>query len=260
MNRTIALMTDFGMADGYVGTMHGVILGINPNATIVDLSHEIAPQDVRQAAYVLYTASPYFPKGTIFVVVVDPGVGSERRAIALRAAGAYFVAPDNGVLSYVVTHKRPGQIVELSNPDYWLTEVSATFHGRDIFSPVGAHLSRGVPLENLGRPLDQIVSFSIPQPMVGADGSIEGHVLHIDRFGNVITDVRKELLTSDHAWAVAVGGRRVEGIRRTYATVERGALVALIGSEGHLEVAIRDGSAGEELNLRVGDPVRVLPS
>ena len=284
MRPIITLTTDFGLEDGYVGTMKGVILGINPEAAIVDLSHQIAPQNVRQAAYVLAAACPHFPQGTIHVVVVDPGVGSERRAIALETPTAHFVAPDNGVLSYILAELGsddefsrlkgtpldrgrenssdeggaipPGcQAVHLNNPRYWLAEVSSTFHGRDIFAPVAAHLSLGVPLEELGEPIEEIVVFPIPRPELRADGTLVGHVIHIDRFGNLITDVKGRSL---HLGSIIeVKGREIQGVSRSYADVEEGELLALIGSSGRLELSVREGSAAQKLQAKVGDEVVV---
>lgn len=258
MNGVIALITDFGTSDGYAGTMHGVILDLNPAARIVDLSHDVAPQDVQQAAYILYAAYPYFPAGSVFVVVVDPGVGSERLAIAAEAAGAFFVAPDNGVLSYVLAGEPPKCVVQLGRAEFWLPEVSATFHGRDIFAPAAAQLSLGTPLDELGPPLDAIMELPVPRPTVSADGCcIEGHALHIDHFGNVITDVRRELLAPDLVWTVEVRGDPIGPIRRTYSAVEPGVPLALIGSRGHLEISVRNGRAADKLGLRVGDPVSI---
>jgi S-adenosylmethionine hydrolase len=259
MSALITLTTDFGLQDGYVGTMKGVILGINPQATIVDLCHDIAPQDVREAAYVLYTAYHHFPPRTVHVVVVDPGVGSERRAIALRTRQAVFVAPDNGVLSYVVAQAEILGIVHLTNPRYWLAEVSATFHGRDIFAPVAGHLSRGVPFSELGQPIHDIVLLPLPQPKARPDGTLIGHILHVDRFGNCITDVRAERLPTEGPLTVEVAGRRIVGLSPTYASGEEGEFVTLIGSEGHLEIAVRGGSAAQALGARAGDEIVVRP-
>ena len=260
MRPTIALITDFGTVDGYVGTMHGVILGINADATIVDLSHAIQSQSVRQAAYVLYAAYPFFPVGTVFVVVVDPGVGTERRAIAVQTDRAILVAPDNGVLSYVLASEQTRRAIELTKREYWLPTLSATFHGRDVFAPAAAHLSLGVPIDALGRPADQLVSLPIPHPTLRAPGHIEGHVLHIDRFGNVITDVKEDMLRSRSDWRVGLSEGISVAVRRTYASVARGSPVALIGSRGHLEIAVRDGSAADVLGLRIGDAITVTSS
>ena len=259
MSALITLTTDFGLEDGYVGTMKGVILGINPRAVIVDLCHEIAPQNVREAAYVLYTAYRYFPPRTVHVVVVDPGVGSERRAIALRTRQAVFVAPDNGVLSYIAAQEEILGIVHLTNARYWLAEVSSTFHGRDIFAPVAGHLSRGVPFSELGQPIHDIVLLPLSQPESHPDGTLGGHILHVDRFGNCITDVRAEHLPPDGPPTVEVAGRRIMGVRPTYAVGEEGHLLALISSEGYLEIAVRGGSAAQALGAKAGDEVIVRP-
>lgn len=275
----ITLTTDFGQADGYVGTMKGVILGIAPEARIVDISHDIEPQNVRQAAYVLSTATPYFPPGTIHVVVVDPGVGSVRRPIAVRAEEAYFVGPDNGVFSYALagrdegseiryqgsggqpeTHRpRSVTVIHLDQPTYWLSTVSQTFHGRDVFSPVAAHLAAGVPFDGLGTPITDPVTFSLPQPERLPNGSIRGQVLHADRFGNLITDIPMNWLAAGDAWLFEIAGRRIEELSVTYAMAERGALVALSGSEGLLEIAVREGSAAEALGVGAGTLVMATP-
>lgn len=251
----ITLTTDFGLADSYVGVMKGVILGIDPTATIVDISHEIAPQDVREAAYVIYTAYPYFPPDTVQVVVVDPGVGSRRRAIALRTAQACFVAPDNGVLSYVLAREGMYEAVSLTNSRYHRPTVSHTFHGRDIFAPVAAHLARGVPLTELGEPLTEIVTFPLPQPQVLPDGDMVGHVLHIDRFGNLILDVKQGDSILGERIVLEVAGRRIQGLGHTFTDVPSGELVAYIGSSGHLEIALREGNAAQSLGMEMGDIV-----
>jgi len=254
----ITLTTDFGLADGYVGTMKGIILGISPTATIVDISHEIAPQDVHEAAYTLYAAYSYFPQGSIHVVVVDPGVGSERRAIALRTPQATFVAPDNGVLSYVVAGERVEEIVHVTNPRYHLPPVSRTFHGRDIFAPIAAHLARGIPLAELGEPLTEIVAFPLPRPQVRPDGTIVGQVIHIDRFGNLITSIMSKDL-ADHPLLregiIGIKGQSIRGTANNYAEGAPGKLLALIGSSDHLEIAVSGGSASQTLEAKVGDEV-----
>jgi S-adenosylmethionine hydrolase len=251
----ITLTTDFGLADSYVGVMKGVILGIDPSATIVDISHDIAPQDVREAAYVVYTAHLYFPPDTVHVVVVDPGVGSRRRAIALRTAQACFVAPDNGVLSYVLTREEMREAVSLNNSSYHLRTVSHTFHGRDIFAPVAAHLARGVPLSELGETLTEIVTFSLPQPQVLPDGEVVGHVLHIDRFGNLILDIREGDFILGREIILEVAGRHIRGLGRTFTDVPVGELVAYIGSADHLEIALREGNAAQSLGMEIGDKI-----
>jgi len=263
----ITLTTDFGLADGYVGTMKGIILGIDPTAAIVDISHEIAPQDLREAAYTLYAAHPYFPQGTIHVVVVDPGVGTERRAIALRTPQATFVAPDNGVLSYVIAGEKVEEIVHLTNPRYHLSPVSRTFHGRDIFAPAAAHLARGVPLAELGDPLTPlhhmhvrsgIITFPLPRPQVRPDGAIVGQVIHIDRFGNLIASIMSKDLADPpllRESIIEIKGRSIRGIANNYAEGTPGKLLALIGSSDHLEIAVSGGSASQTLEATVGDEV-----
>ncbi len=253
----ITLTTDFGLADGYVGTMKGVILGIDPTATIVDISHDIAPQDVREAAYTLYTAYPYFPQGTIHVVVVDPGVGSERRAIALRMPQATFVAPDNGALSYVVAGERVEEIVHLTNPRHHLSPVSHTFHGRDIFAPAAAHLARGIRLAELGEPLTDIVTFPLPRPQVRPDGVVVGQVIHVDRFGNLTTSIMPKDWTDRllREGIIEIKGQSIRGIANNYAEGTPGKLQALIGSSNHLEIAVSGGSAAQSLEAEVGDEV-----
>jgi S-adenosylmethionine hydrolase len=254
----ITLTTDFGLADGYVGTMKGVVLGIDPTATIVDISHDIPSQDVREAAYTLYAAYPYFPQGTIHVVVVDPGVGSERRAIALRTARATFVAPDNGVLSYVVAVEKVEEIVQLTNPRYHLSPVSRTFHGRDIFAPAAAHLARGVRLAELGQPLTEIVTFPLPRPQVRPDGAIVGQVIHVDRFGNLITSIMSKDLADPPLLRdsiVEVKGQSIQGLANNYAEGTPGKLLALVGSSDHLEIAVSGSSAAQTLEAEVGDEV-----
>ena len=271
----VTLTTDFGTADGYVGTMKGVILDIAPGARLVDLSHEIAPQDVRQAAYVLYTAYSFFPPHTVHLVVVDPGVGSARRPIGLRTPKGFFVGPDNGVFSYVMAREPVEVLVELADPRYRLPQVSHTFHGRDVFAPAAAHLAAGVRIEALGPPVPDPVTFPPPRLEIASD-SVTGEVLHADHFGNVITSIGKLAWSGDRlslepafreagnreqvrfkaAESTVVAGEwEVAGVFRTYAEVEPGEVLALVGSEGHLEIAVREGNAARRLRLRPGQTV-----
>ena len=271
----VTLTTDFGTADGYVGTMKGVILSGAPGAQLVDISHEIRPQDTRQAAYVLYTAYPFFPPHTVHLVVVDPGVGSSRRPIALRTPCGTFVGPDNGVFSYVMAREPVEALVELADPRYRLPQVSHTFHGRDIFAPAAAHVASGVPVGALGPRVSDPVAFPPPRLEISPAGVI-GEVLHADHFGNVITSIGLltwsdgELLLEPAfgeaggggrvhfragGAAVVVAGQEIAGVHRTYADVATGEALALVGSEGHLEVAVREGRAARSLGLRPGDAV-----
>jgi len=255
----ITLTTDFGPQDAYVGAVKGVILTIAPDVTIVDITHAVPPQDVRHAGFVLASAAPYFPSGTIHVAVVDPGVGSQRRPIAVESRRALYVAPDNGILTLVLHRDPATRIVHLSNAQYWLSTVSTTFHGRDIFAPVAAHLACGVPLDALGQPIDSIERFQLSQPVRQPDGSILGHVQHVDRFGNCITDIPLEWLPSDADTSIRVeiAGCQIRGLAPTYASVPPGDLVALIGSLGYLEIAIREGNAAQQLGISIDDPVVV---
>jgi S-adenosylmethionine hydrolase len=271
----VTLTTDFGTADGYVGTMKGVILSVVPSAQLVDISHEIRPQDVRQTAYVLYTAYPFFPPHTVHLVVVDPGVGSSRRPVALRTPSGTFVGPDNSVFSYVMAREPAVALVELADPRYRLPQVSHTFHGRDIFAPAAAHLASGVPIGALGPPVSDPVIFPSPRLEISPAG-IVGEVLHADHFGNVITSIgllvwsEQDLLLEPafgesgdgqhvHFRAggatVVVAGQEIAGVHRTYVDVATGEALALVGSEGHLEIAVREGSAARSLGLRLGDQV-----
>jgi S-adenosyl-L-methionine hydrolase (adenosine-forming) len=271
MNRIITLTTDFGLTDGFVGTMKGVILSINPNATLVDITHDIAPQNIEQGAFLFANAAKYFPADTIHVVVVDPGVGSARRAIAIKVHETIYVAPDNGVLSLAISDWRletlrespianlqsPFRAVHLNRPAYWLPRVSNTFHGRDIFAPVAAHLSLGVPLETLGDPIDDWVRLSGCAAAFRSGDEIAGRVVHIDRFGNIVTNIGEEMLAGmDRARIVVhIGGKVVRGVKTTYADAARGELIALISSAWQVEVAMREGSAAQTLGIRLGDEV-----
>jgi len=256
----ITLTTDFGQADGYAGAMKGIILGICPEANVVDISHEIRPQAVRQAAYVLSTVTPHFPTGTVHLVVVDPGVGSDRRPIAVRCGRATFVAPDNGVLSLALALDPPQAAVQLRAEQ----PISATFHGRDLFAPAAARLACGRELAQMGEPISPAGLASLPDlgPQRQSDGSWLGQIVHVDRFGNLISDIAvpasgERSAERDSRAAVWVGKERIAGVIRTYSEVAPGALVAYVGSSGQVEIAVRDGSAAARLGVGVGDAVRV---
>lgn len=258
--RIITLTTDFGTSDTYVGTMKGVILGINPSVQLVDLTHAIPPQDIHAAAFTLHAAYRYFPKGTIHTVVVDPGVGSDRQAIVCEIDGAFFVCPDNGVLGYLLQDIDGGaaygvNVVAIQNPAYCLPEVSNTFHGRDIFAPVAAHLSRGVPLSDIGPPTKNLVQLPIPMPEISGN-TITGQIVKIDRFGNAITNISESALAGEvSGYEINVQGTRLTRLNRTYAESAVGEPLAIIGSSGVLEIAINGGSAEKQLGLKRGDTV-----
>ncbi|MBN1248429.1 MAG: SAM-dependent chlorinase/fluorinase [Anaerolineae bacterium] len=270
----ISLTTDFGLDDGYVGVMKGVISGIAPGAALVDITHAIAPQHVRAAAYVLWTTLPYFPQGSVHLVVVDPGVGTTRRAIASQTPWGTLVGPDNGVFSYVWAAAPPALTVALENPRYQLPATSSTFHGRDIFAPAAAHLAAGVPLSQFGPEVVAPKRLPLPSMQV-EEGMVRGEVIHIDRFGNVITSIGRlvwdgALLRLDPAFGAAdplilnpgrvhvrVAGRDLGPVRRTYGEVAAGAPLALVGSEGLLELAVNQGCAARDLGLNLGDGVEL---
>jgi len=265
--RIITLTTDFGTSDTYVGIMKGVILSINPNVQIVDLIHVIPPQDIYEAAFSIYTAHSYFPKGTIHVIVVDPGVGSDRQAIVSRTDSAFFVCPDNGVLSYLLQNigNEGGQLmssVAIQNSAYYLPEVSNTFHGRDIFAPVAAHLSLGVSLEDIGPPVQTLVQLPIQVPEL-TDGVLTGQIVKIDRFGNAITNISETAIArlksastgGISTYEIRVGSVRLHRFNRAYAESGVGKPLAIIGSSGLLEIAINGGNAKEDLGIKWGDPV-----
>jgi len=253
----ITLTTDFGLLDGYVGTMKGVLLSLCPDAELVDISHEIRPQAVQQAAYVLSTAVPYFPPGTVHLVVVDPTVGSERRPLVIETGRAFYVAPDNGVLSLVLHHDPARQAIHLTSGRHRLAQVAPTFHGRDIFAPAAAHLACGTSPGVMGDPipLSELVTLPGMEPELRSDGSWRGEILHIDHFGNLITNFR--LPDPNFRITVTAGGKQIEKRGRTFADVEPGDLITYVGSSGYLEIAVREGNAARTLGLEVGDPIQV---
>ncbi|HLT67239.1 MAG TPA: SAM-dependent chlorinase/fluorinase [Microbacterium sp.] len=248
----ITILTDFGTADGYVAAMKGVIADIAPGAVIDDASHDIPPGDVEAAAFALSRYWRLYPAGTVHLVVVDPGVGSERRAIAARVDGRFFVAPDNGVLTRVLDEAAADRIVSIEDPAYTRGHISATFHGRDIFAPAAAHLARGTPLDALGPAVADPVRLPLPRPE-RTEGTIHAHVVAIDRFGNLITDVPGAWLSPGAR--VVIEGRDIGPLRRTYADVGPGQPLALVGSTGMLEISVRDGSAATMFDAARGTPV-----
>jgi hypothetical protein len=257
MRRIVTLLTDFGTRDHYVAAMKGVLLAINPALTLVDITHEVTPHHVREAGFLLARAFNFFPAGTIHLAVVDPGVGGERRALAAVGARHLFVGPDNGVFDRTFSLEPPHVVVSLENRDYWRPQVSPTFHGRDIFAPAAGYLSLGVPVEKLGPVLSERLQIAAA-PRLAKEDRVEGEIIHVDRFGNLMADIEilpDEQLESD--LEVSVGGRRVLVGPRTYGEAPPGEPFAMRGSSGHLEVAVREGSALEVLGQGVGTPVCV---
>jgi S-adenosylmethionine hydrolase len=255
----VSLTTDFGFLDAYVGVMKGVILGIAPQARIVDISHDVEPQNLAQAAFLLQTAYRYFPAVTIHVGVVDPGVGTARRAIAVQASHGTFVGPDNGIFCAALADQGAidretgallsGRAVALADERYWLQPVSRTFHGRDIFAPVAAHLARGADLASFG-PAIATLETGVANPVRSEGGKLYGSIVHIDRFGNAISNLDPQLLGA--APVLEVAGLTIHGLAPNY---QQGGIVALVGSSGLIEIAEANASAARTLGLGVGDPI-----
>ncbi|HVE40083.1 MAG TPA: SAM-dependent chlorinase/fluorinase [Planctomycetota bacterium] len=254
----IALLSDYGLQDAYVGVMKGALLSVNPEARIVDLTHEIPPQDVREGARVLAAARGYFPDGTIFVAVVDPGVGTERALVGVETDRQLFLAPDNGLLGFLGDSVQ--RRVRISQSKYFLKPLSNTFHGRDILAPLAGHLSRGIDLAEFGPALERLNSLDASEPRRGADGGVQGEVVAIDRFGNLITNIPTGMLPEGPDVRITVGRKVLRKLSRSYADVPKGGVLALVGSTGHLEIAVNQGSASKAARIRRGDRVLVTRS
>jgi len=250
----IALLTDFGTRDPYVPAVKGVILARHPSAHIIDISHEIPRHDVESAAYHLWCVAPWFPKGTIFVCVVDPGVGTSRRILVLKLSGRTFIAPDNGILNYLTSRRERGRTYALRYRESG--SVSRTFHGRDLFAPAAARLAMGRAVSSVAT----LVSPLAPRRLImdipaRPKGPVRGKILHIDHFGNIITSLRPQPLTL-HRSTVAIGGRYVRRHAETYSAAPPGKPFLIVGSSGLLEISIRNGNAARSLRVRTGAPVR----
>jgi S-adenosylmethionine hydrolase len=251
----ITLTTDFGLKDPYVGVMKGVILSIHPDARPIDLTHRVKAGSVVQASALIQEAYPYFSKGTVHVGVVDPGVGSDRRPIVVETKDHFFVGPDNGLLWPIIAVNPPAKVVHLTERKYFLPQVSQTFHGRDIFAPVAAYLSRGVDPSMMGPPIGDPVQLHLPRPRQKGD-VLWGQVFRVDRFGNLITNIQRKDLDRYLASAqpiIKVGDLVVESVHQTYAEVKAGEVLALIGSSGCLEIAVNLGRASERVEGDSGD-------
>jgi S-adenosylmethionine hydrolase len=276
MSSIITLTTDFGYDDAYTAAVKGAILSINPEANIVDISHSIRPQNILQAAFILGIAYRFFPKQTIHMAIVDPGVGSGRQGIILKTPSAFFVAPDNGILSYIIddlfsvessslpeqTHdlkeiifKKGLEAAAITDPRFWRHPVSSTFHGRDIFAPVAAGLSLGISLYEFGEKINSLHILPIPKPSLDPEGNLVGQVLHVDHFGNLVTNIRSNDLPGKDV-VIEVAGYCIQGISDYYAQKE--GVMAIVGSSGYLEVSLRDGSACDFLGAAVGDDIKVI--
>ena len=246
----LTLTTDFGLSDHYVGAMKGVILGICPPAQIVDISHGVNPYAISQGAFLIAEAYRAFPRGTVHVVVVDPGVGSERRPILVKAAGQYFVAPDNGVLGIIFAREKH-KVREISNARYFRHPVSQTFHGRDIFAPVAARIAAGLAPERIGEVIKDYVRPAFERPLARGRGIWTGSILAIDHFGNVVTNFRAEDFPKFAQ--LTIGRAKVSGLVHSYAEAPEGELVAIVGSAGYIEISVKQSSAAGKVGCRAGD-------
>ncbi|UCD89780.1 MAG: SAM-dependent chlorinase/fluorinase [Desulfobacterales bacterium] len=262
----VTLLTDFGIEDAYVGTMKGVILSVNPSAVIIDITHHVEPQNIIQAAYIISSYYRYFPKKTVHIIVVDPGVGSDRDIIAVNARGNIFLAPDNGVLTLLIDEGKVDTIVRIENTRFFLKPVSQTFHGRDIFAPIGAHISKGIDIKALGPPLEQkdLVHFRISKPYVTAKGALVGEIVSVDRFGNCITNIDENCLAKlyrtaqDERLEIIIGDKRIHGVSHSYFNAEPQNPLAVMGSFGYLEIALNHGNARNYFNTKIGDTIRLV--
>ncbi|HEV2708564.1 MAG TPA: SAM-dependent chlorinase/fluorinase, partial [Pyrinomonadaceae bacterium] len=259
----VTLLTDFGTADYFVGAMKGAILSVNPAAHVLDLTHEIPPHDIEAGAFTLYAAAEPFPQGTIHVAVVDPGVGSARRPLAVVTEQHLYVGPDNGLFGHVYAHAHSCKVFHLTNREHFRRNVSATFHGRDVFAPVAGALSLGIPPEVLGEPVSDYVTLPLRAPFRRDRRTLEAALIHIDRFGNCVTNItRRELSEAEIAAGarLTIAGREVNNFRRFYAedSATRGQLFAIWGSAGYLEISAFQDSAARLLNAQRGDTVLVM--
>ena len=258
----ITFLTDFGTTDPYVAAMKGAALSVNPDVQMVDVSHDVLPHDIVGAAYLWAWSFHYFPPQTVHVAVVDPGVGSERRILAAEVRGHVLLAPDNGLLSVVLAETSPSRLIQVTNAAYFRHPVSLTFHGRDVFAPVAAHLTLGVDLATMGQPVTDPVRLDEVDAHRVDDRTLEGVVIHVDRFGNLITNLRRKELEEFAGGQLStleltVGDSRVGGVRKTYAEVPVGGLLAVIGSSGLLEISANRRSAADVLGVGLRAAVRV---
>ncbi len=261
----ITLLTDFGLSDSYVGMMKGAILNVNPNAKIIDLTHDIAHQNLIQAAYVINASYSYFPENTVHIVVVDPGVGSNRKIIGLKKANHIFLAPDNGVLTLVMDEGNIDALIQVNNPDYFPGKISKTFHGRDIFAPVAGHISKGVDLVDTGPPIHSkdIKRLNIKGPSVSDNGELLGHIIYIDHFGNLITNIdsktleRMSPLKETDDIIIELKNEKIFGISLTYESAGKKMPLAILGSSDFLEIALNCGNAKHYFKAESGDIVRL---
>jgi S-adenosylmethionine hydrolase len=261
----ITLLTDFGLQDEYVGVMKGVIAGISPETKVVDISHQVDPQDIVHGAFLLSVSYAYFPSGSIHVTVVDPGVGGDRRILAVDCDGHFFVAPDNGILQLILDDRPVDHVVHVTNSRFFLNQVSRTFHGRDIFAPVAAHLAKGLPLTVLGPAVDRslLATGVVPRCRFLSDGCLEGVVVAVDRFGNLMTNISEstigQLMEQERAGnlVVELDGKSIGGLVATYDQAPLKAPLAIVGSRSYIEISVNCGNAQQALNAGKGSRVSV---
>ena len=264
--RPITLLTDFGLDDPFVGIMKGVILGIAPEASVIDICHDLPSYDIAQAAFLLHVSYPYFPPETIHVVVIDPGVGSSRRPLLAAAGNYFFIGPDNGVLSYVFSQTEGLRVFEITASHYFLSPPSSTFHGRDVFAPVAAYLSKRVDVEVFGEQIQDFTKIPIPVPQARGEGTLVGEILRVDRFGNLLTNISHEALSQFRKGkgpsriTIGIGEIEIPGLRSFFSEGEKGRAEAIMGSLGYLEVFVREGNASSVTGKKRGDEVRVILS
>ncbi|CAN5854675.1 S-adenosyl-l-methionine hydroxide adenosyltransferase family protein [soil metagenome] len=252
----IALLTDFGTKDYFVGAMQGVIFSINENAKIIDITHEIEPQNIRAASFTLRACYKNFPEKTIFVAVVDPGVGSDRRAILVETEVYFFIAPDNGLLSFVFNETENFRVFEITNENYVNQPVSKTFHGRDIFAPIAAYVSKGILASEFGREISDFKKLSESKPQKLSENELQAEIIYSDRFGNLITNLTTEDLS--HSFSIEIKNHRISKLRNYFAESEMNEIFMIFGSAGFLEIAAYQNSAKKILNAEIGDKIKVI--
>jgi len=258
-NPIITLLTDFGLKDPYVASMKGVILSINPQCTLVDITHQVSPYDIKEGAFILAQAYSTFPKGTIHLSVVDPGVGSPRKPILFVTKNYFFIGPDNGLFTFALKREKLKKVIALGKMEFFLPEVSPTFHGRDLFAPVAAHLSFGIAPESFGRVIKSWNEISFPEPVLRQEKLI-GEVVHIDTFGNLVCNIDyKNLLkfSKTRPFVIKIGKRTMRGLKKGYWEGRKDEPMALIGSGGFLEISVREGNAQRLLKAKKGDPIKI---
>ncbi|MBP1700756.1 MAG: Chlorinase [Deltaproteobacteria bacterium] len=256
----ITLLTDFGIKDPYVASMKGVILNINPQCTLIDITHHVNPHDIQEGAFLLAKTYSYFPKGTIHLAVVDPGVGGARKPILLVTQNYLFVGPDNGLFTLVAKRERVKQVIDLTNKKYFLPQISTTFHGRDIFAPVAAYLSLGIPPSNFGEKLDHRVKLNLKEPVLRGK-KLFGEIVLIDHFGNLISNIDQPRFTNFakcYPFVIRIGEKAISNIKKGYWEGKKQETIALFGSGGFLEISINEGNAQRVLKVKKGEPITII--